>query len=421
MAEPVEIKKSLQITVPAAEVKEAAERAIAKIQKRVHLRGFRPGKAPATLIERLYADEVRHEVLNELVPKYLFKRAEEEGLVIVGTPDVRDVHFRVGEPLKFTAEFEIQPQFELLDYKGIPVPYREPEITEEDIARRLEELREEKAEFVTLEPRPLQDGDYAVVALESLAGVTPPIRQQEVTLEIGGRDTLEAFSVNLRGMAPGEEKEFDVHYPEDYGQRRLAGKTVRFRARVKAVRRKELPELNDEFARDLGDYLNMEELREAVRRSLLMERQAQARREAQEKLVEKLVDMHDFPVPEAYIERQLESQVQRYLAGLAAEGVDVTRLNIDWERVKATQRERAIRDVKASLLLEKIADREGIYATIDEVDREVERIARQEREPVAAVRARLEKEDGLRRIASRIRTEKTLAFLFEHATKIAAD
>jgi len=416
LADPSEIRKTLEITVPAGEVSEASDRAVAKIQKRVHLRGFRPGKAPAGLILRLYAEEIRREVLNELVPKYLFRRAEEEGLVIVGTPEIRDVHFAPGDPLRFTAEFEVQPQFELLEYRGIAVPYQEPEVTEDDVARRLEELRQQKAELVTVEPRPLQDGDFAVLAIESLAGADPPIRQEEATLEIGGEDTLPAFSENLRGLSPGEEKEFEVRYPDDHSQRRLAGRTIRFRARVKAVRRKELPELNDEFAQDVGDYLNLEELREAVRRSLLMERQAVARRQAQDKLVEKLVDMHDFPVPEAYVERQAEALALRVLE---AQGIDPEA--VDLEAWKAARRERAIREVKASLILDKIADREGIYATQDEVDREVQRIARQERQPVAAVRMRLEKQDALRRIAHHIRTEKTLAFLFEHATKTAGD
>ena len=416
MADPSEIRKTLEITVPAAEVTEASDRAVAKIQKKVHLRGFRPGKAPAGLILRLYAEEIRREVLNELVPKHLFRRAEEEGLVIVGSPEIRDVHFAPGDPLRFTAEFEVQPQFELLQYKGIAVPYQEPEVTDEDVARRLEELRQQKAELVTVEPRPLGEGDFAVLAIESLAGADPPIKQDELTLEIGGEDTLPAFSDNLRGMAPGEEKEFEVRYPADHSQRRLAGRTVRFRARLKAVRRKELPELNDEFAQDMGDYLNLEELREAVRRSLLMERQAAARREAQDKLVDKLVDMHDFPVPQAYVERHVESLALRVLE---AQGIDPEA--VDLEAWKAARRERAMRDVKASLILEKIADREGIYATQDEVDREVQRIARQERQPVAAVRMRLEKQDALRRIAHHLRTEKTLAFLFEHATKTAGD
>lgn len=419
MADPSQIRRTLEIAVPAAEVAEATERAVAGLQKKVQLRGFRPGKAPASLIQRLYADEIRREVLNELVPKYLFKRAEEEGLVIVGSPEIRDVHFQPGDPLRFTAEFEIQPEIELGEYKGIPIPYQEPEVTDEDIAERLEQLRREKAELVTVEPRPLAEGDFALLAIESLAGADPPIRQEDLSLEIGGEDTLPAFTENLLGMSPGEEKEFDVRYPEDYGQPRLAGRTVRFRVRVKAVRRQELPELNDEFAKDLGDYMNLEELREAVRRSILMERQAEARRQAEQRLVEKLVEMHDFPVPQAYVERQLELEAARSAQLFESQGLDPGKLN--WEKFVESRRDRVVRDVKASLILEKIADREGIYATQDEVDREVQRIARQERQPVAAVRMRLEKQDGLRRIAHRIRTQKTLDFLFEHATKTPVD
>ncbi len=419
MAEPSQIRRTLEIAVPAAEVAEATERAVAGLQKKVHLRGFRPGKAPASLIQRLYADEIRREVLNALVPKHLFKRAEEEGLVIVGSPEIRDVHFQPGEPLRFTAEFEIQPTIELGQYKGLRITYQEPEVSDQDVAAQLERLRVEKAELVTVEPRPLTGGDIALVAIESVTGADPPIRQEDLSLEIGGEDTLPAFTENLIGLSPGEEKEFDVHYPEDYGRPRLAGKTVRFRVRVKAVRRRELPELNDEFAKDLGDYMNLEELREALRRSILLERQAEARREAEQRLVEKLVQMHDFPVPEAYVERQLELEAARSMQLMESQGLDPAKL--DWKKFVESRRDRAVRDVKASLILDRIADREGIYATQDEVDREVQRIARQERQPVAAVRMRLEKEDGLGRIARRLRTQKTLDFLFEHATKTAVE
>ncbi len=416
-----EIKKSLEFSIPADQVAQATARAVAKIQRKVRLPGFRPGKVPAGVIQKRFEEDVRQEVLNELVPKYLFKRAEDEGLNIVGSPDIREVELRPGEPLRFKAEFEIAPEIELGEYKGISVPYQDPEIGDEDVARRLEEIRDQKAEYLSVDPRPAADGDHAVIALESLAGADPPVKQEELTLQVGGEDTLSGFSDNLRGLSPGEQKEFDVTYPEDFGQPRLAGKTVRFRARLKAIRRKELPELDDEFAQDVGDYLNLEELREAVRRSLFAGRQFIAQQEAKHKLAEKLVDLHDFPVPEAYIERQVELLVEQHFRGLAAQGIDPRTLKLDWDRVKQSQRERALREVKASLILNKISEREGLYATNEEVDREVQRIAKQEREPVAAARMRLEKEDGLRRIASRIRTDKTLSFLFEHATKVAGD
>jgi trigger factor len=330
------------------------------------------------------------------------------------------VHLHDGEPLRFKAEFEVVPQIELKDYKDIEVPYHDPEVTAEDIDKRVAEIQEQKAQYVNIDPRPIENGDYAVVALESLAGVEgEPVKQDEMVLEVGGADTFEAFSENLRGLSPGDEKEFEVPYPEDYGSARLAGKTVRFHATVKGIRRKELPELNDEFAQDLGDYRNMEELREAVRKAIFGQRQQEAQQEAKNRIVDQLVDQHDFPVPEFYVDRQIRNRVEQSLRAMAADGVDPRKLNLDWEKVKESQRDKAVREVKASLVLSRIADREAIAAKRDEVDREVERIARQEREPVAALQMKYEKDGTLGRIASHIQTEKTLSFLFEHARKTA--
>ncbi len=420
MADPQNIKQTLEITVPANEVEAETARVVESLQKKIRLPGFRPGKVPTDLIRRRYQSEIRHDVLEKLVPRHFFKRAEQEGLAVVGTPNVSDVTLEAGEALKFKAEFEVAPAIELKDYKDVTIPYQDPEITDADIDARIAQLREQKAEYVNVDPRPVESGDYAVVALESVAGAPgQPIKQDELTLQVGGEDTLSDFSDNLTGMTPGEAKEFDVRYPEEYGQAKLAGKTVRFRAALNGIRRKEQPELNDEFARDLGDYQNLDELREAVRKSLFAERQYVAQQEAKGKIVDALVGQHEFPVPEAFVERQIEAEVERNLRMLAAEGVDPRSIKLDWEKVKASQRDKAVHDVKASLLLEKVAEAEQIYATQEEVDHEVQRIARQAREPVAATRKRLEKEDGVRRIANRIRTEKVLNFLFEHARKEA--
>ena len=404
--------------MPVDEVEAETGRAVTKVQQRAKLPGFRPGKAPASIIRKQFAGDIRKQVLETLIPRYLEKQFEAENLKVVGQPDITEVHLEAGEPLRFKAEFEVVPAIELQDYKGLTVPYHDPELTDDDIHKRIEELRQQKAEFVNEDPRPVQDGDFAVLALESLSGVDgPAVKQDEMTLEVGGGDTLEGFSENLRGMSPGEEKEFDVRYPDDYGQPKLAGKTVRFRAHVKGIRRKELPELNDDFAQDLGDYRTVDELREAVRKSLFAQRQFEAQREAKDKLVEKLVDLHDFPVPEAFVDRQIQNRVEQRVRALAEQGVDPKTLQLDWKKVKESQRDKALREVKASMLLSRISEREAIAAMRDEVDREVERIARQQREPFAAVRLRFEKDGTLGRIASHIQTEKTLDFLFEHAGK----
>jgi trigger factor len=296
------------------------------------------------------------------------------------------VQFKSGEPLKFKAEFEVAPEIELGEYRGITVHYSEPEVTDADVDGRLNELRDQKAQYVTVDPRPAEDGDYAVVSLDSLAGVDQPMHEDEVILHIADPDTMPEFTEALRGMTPGDEKEFDVKYPDDFGQEKLAGKTVRFHMTLNALRRKELPELNDEFAKDLGDFNSMEELRDAVRKSIFREREFSAQRRAKDELIDELAKTHEFPVPEAFIDRQIEAEMENRLRQLAGHGVDVSKLKLDWEKVKESQRPKAVHDVKASLLLDKIAERESIYATQDEVDREVQAIARQEREPVAAMR-----------------------------------
>jgi len=411
-------KQTLEITVPVEEVEAETGRAITKVQQRAKLPGFRPGKAPPSIIRQHFAGDIRKQVLDSLIPKYLQNRFEAEDLKVVGQPDITEIHLDPGEPLRFKAEFEVVPQVELQDYKGLTVKYHDPEVTDEDVDKRLEELRHQKAEFINEDPRPLQDGDFAVLSLESLSAVEgPPVKNDEMTLEVGGGDTLEDFSTQLRGMSPGEEKEFDVQYPDDYGQPKLSGKTVRFRAHVKGVRRKELPEINDEFAQDLGDYRTVDELREAVRKSLFAQRQFEAQQEAKNQLVDKLVDMHDFPVPETFVDQQIKNRAEQLVRAMADQGRDVKSLKLDWKKMKESQQDKAQREVKASMLLARIAEREAITPTRDEVDKEVERIARQQREPFAAVRLRFEKDGTLGRIASHIQTEKTLSFLFEHAGK----
>jgi trigger factor len=222
-------------------------------------------------------------------------------------------------------------------------------------------------------------------------------------------------------MSPDEEKEFDVKYPEDYAQQDLAGKPVRFRIKLKMLRTKELPELNDEFAKDLGDFENLDHLREAIRKSIFREKEFSAQTKAKEELIDKLIESHDFPVPETYVERQCEAEAENQFQRATGKEVDIRKLkeNIDWDRFREQLRPKAVHDVKASLLIDRVAEVEGVHATQDEVDREVQRIARQDREPVEAVRKKLEKNGTLARIAHRIRADKAVNLLFEHARKEA--
>lgn len=414
-------KHELEISIPAGDVALETGKVSEGFREKAHLKGFRAGKAPLSLVRRSFESEIRQKVLENLIPRFLDARVKEENLRMVGSPNIVDVHFHEGEELRFKAEFEVFPDFELAEYRGVETPYAEPVVSAEDVDKRIEEIRESKATYANEDPRPLVDGDFAVVSLDSLSGTDEPIRSDEVQVEIGGKDTMPGFTENLTGAQPGDEKEFEVKYPDDYGREQLAGRTVRFRVGVKGVRRKEKPDLNDEFAQDLGDFRTVDELKEAVKKSLFSQSQADAVRKAKDKLVDKLVDTNEFAVPLAFVEHQLDNRVEQRVNALTQQGIDVKALHVDWRAMRETMREAAVREVRASLILGRVAEREAIGATNHEVDQEVERIARQEREPVAAVRKKLMSNGALDRIASHIATEKTLNFLFEHATKIAPE
>jgi trigger factor len=414
----VDCKRSIEIEIPLEEVERAQERVTNSIKQRVRLPGFRPGKAPINIIKSRFEGEIRNEVLELLLPQAFRDRVQKDELNVVGTPDITDLKFEPGQPIRFKADFEIAPEFEIADYRGLPVKYEEPTVSDEELDKRIEAMRESKAEYPNLDPRPIENNDYVLVHLRSLGGLAEPI-EQDVQIQVGAEETLPAFNEALIGASPEAVIELDVTYPEEYGQEKLAGKTVRFELTPKFIRKKELPGLDDEFARDLGDYQTLDELRDAVRKSIFNEKQYTAQQTAKEELIDRMVERNDFPIPQAYVDRQIENQVRMQLRSLAGQGIDPNTIQLDWDKVKENQREKAVRNVRASLLLEKIAEREGISATKDEVDREVQRIARQEREAVAVTRARLDKDGTLGRISGSIQTEKTLQFLFDQAQKQA--
>lgn len=419
MSTATDCKRSLDFEIPVDQVEKTEEQVTENLKGRVRLPGFRPGKAPKSLIKSRFQSEIRSEVIETLVPKAFRERVAQEEIKVIGTPDISDVHFEPGEPIRFKAQFEVAPEIELGSYRGITVQYVEPTVTDEEVDHRLESMRETKAEYVNVDPRPIENGDFVVAHLKSLEGLAEPVDQDDLQIEVGGADTLAAFTENLLGLQPEETKEFDLTYPEDYGSERLAGKTVKFQLTPKVIRKKELPILDDEFARDLGDYQNLGDLKDTVRKTIFREKQHAAQQTAKEAIIDKLVESHDFPVPETYIDYQIENQTRSRIRELTGQDVDLSKLNLDWKEIREKQRDKAVRNVKAALLLDRIAEVEGVHATKDEVDHELQHIAKRERETVPAIRARFEKDGTLSRIADSLRTEKTLNLLFEQSTKEA--
>lgn len=416
-------RRELEIEIPVDAVQRKVESVAKEFARLARVPGFRPGKAPVTLIRRRYAEDIKTEVVQSLVPEYFENAVREANLKPLGRPVIEGLVFEEDKPLKFKASFEVLPEIKLGDYKDLEVEEPVMATSEEDVEKALAQLREQAATFVAVEDRPLQDGDYAVLSLTGTQ-VKPevkrePIRADDVLCLIGGENTLREFTENLRGGKPGEERRFEVSYSEEYSDRELVGKTIAYTARVRGIKQKQLPELNDEFTKDLGEFTTLDALRAKIRKDLEIEQDHRRREAIRDRLVSLLVERHDFPVPEALVEHQMNSRLERSVRTLVAQGVDPRRLDVDWAKLRRQQREAAVREVKAGLLLEKIADAENIEVSEAEVEREIAAIATRAGQSTEAVRSRLTREGGLDRMNSRLRSEKTVDFIYSNARVVA--
>lgn len=412
----------LEFTIPAHEVEKESARIAQGYTQKVRLPGFRPGKAPMGIVRQKFAGEIRQETLESLIPKVLQERFQADKISVVGRPDIVDLKFLDGVDVEFKARFEVMPEVELGEYRNLEVIYNEPVIEDEELDKRIAEIREEKAQFVNEEPRPAQLGDFAVVDLESTSGVDgEPVSTKDLQLEIGAESTMPEFTAGITGLEPGAATDVTVDYPADYAHEKLAGKMVTFHITLNQLRRKELPELNDDFAKDLGDFQTFDELKNAVRTQLLRSKETSAQEGSKRLLLDQLVDAHPFPVPNAWVDRQIEIDVENYLRMVQENGGDPRQMNLDWEKIREARKETAARQVKASVLMDRIARAESIDATQEDLDREIQRVARERREPPIAVRQRWEKDGAMQNVASQIRDWKTRNFLFDSARKVPGE
>jgi trigger factor len=405
-------RRELDLEIPATEVQKAIERVAREFARVARVPGFRPGKAPIPLIRRRFADDIKGEVLQSLLPEQIDKAVKDQKLIPITQPQVDHVDYAEDRPLKFRASFEVLPEFELGAYKGVQVEVEKAQVTDADVDKTIETMRERGATFVPLEDRALESGDHAQLKLVGTPiGGGEPVVADNVLCHIGAEETLEAFTQNLLGAKPGETRRFEVDYPADYPDRKLAGKKYAYSAEVVAVKQKKLPELNDEFAKDVSDVKTLDELRAKVRQELEKEVDQRHSAAVSDAVLAKIVAAHDFPVPEALVENQMDVRLERAVRTLAAQGVDPRAVNVDWVAMRRRQHPRAIEDVKAELLLDRIATAENIEATDEETDREIARIAERSGESVPAVRASLTKQGALDRMKSKLRSEKTLEWL----------
>ena len=414
------VKREISVEIPAADVARETEIIVQKYQKVARLPGFRAGHVPASIIRQRFKEDLKSDVVEALVPRYFRKEAEKQGLIPVSQPQVTDLHIHDGEPLRFKARFEILPEIKVEGYKELRAEHPEIVVKDEEIEEALNSVREQHATFTAVEGSTLADGDFAQASMDGNPKVadetTQPVHMDEVMIEIGGKNTVPEFSAHLRGAAAGETREFEVAYPEDIQDKRLAGKTFVYTVNVKAIKQKNLPELNDEFAKQLGEFETVDAVRKQIRDNMEHERKHTAEREAKDKLVAELVKRNDFEVPESLVDRQIDLRLERGLRALAAQGMKMEDMKkMDLPRLRSGQRDQALQDVKSSLLLERIADLENIAVGEDELNHELDSLAQQTKQTSEAVRAKLTQDGGLDRIRNRIRTEKTLEFLYHQS------
>jgi len=412
-------QRELEIEIPAETVERETERVTREFARQARLPGFRPGKAPAELVRRRFWDDIKSEVLHHLIPASLENAFKEQNLAPVGDPSIAELTFEPAKPLRYKATFEVLPEIRLGEYKGLEVEPARIELTEEDLGRELEALRQRAATFEAVTDRASQDGDTVVASLLGVvtqpAEKRDPITLEDVHVEVAGEGTLAAFSDGLRGARAGEERQFSVAYPADYPEANLAGRTVAFTAHVKELKRRVLPELNDAFAEQVSDVKTLADLKAKLREGLERARGERERQLTERRLLEALLARHDFPVPEALVERQLDQRLERQARTLLAQGIDPRRVPVDWGRLRREQRAGAAQDVKLRLLVERIAQAEKLEAAEEDIARELERLACEAGQNPQTLRARLTKEGGLGRIESAVRSEKVIEFLRSHA------
>lgn len=429
-----ELTRSIEVEAPAADVDKAFRQVTRRYAKMARIPGFRAGKVPESLIKSRFAREVRQEVLESLVSDKFRQALESQQLNPVSQPQVSELQLTEGQPLKFKATFEVLPEINVDGYDAISVERPDATLTDEEYQAELDGVLDHHS---TVEPvdedRALTDGDWAEISfkgnVQDLAqtvteeGVENKTQQPELSgedalIEIGGKNTVQAFTDALRGAKVGQELTFEASYPAEFGDARLAGKTVSYDVTLKAIKKKTYPERDDEFAKQLGNYDSWGDFETKLRERVASRKKNAVETQARDKMLDELIAKFQFPVPETFIQQQIDARLERGLRALASQGMSADAMRqLDFGRLRAAQRDQAVNEVKASLLLDKIAERENVTITDEDMERELLMMSLQQREPLESLRKRFSEDGTLNRIREQLRREKTGAALFD---KLAA-
>ena len=429
-----ELLRSVEVEAPAEDVDRAFRQVVRKYARMARIPGFRAGKVPEAMIRSRFAKDVRQEVLDSLVAERFRAALEQGNLNPVSQPQISELQLFEGQPLRFKASFEVLPEINIEGYDAIQVQRPDAALTDEEYDAELSAVLDHHA---TIEPveedRPLADGDWAEISYkgqvkdlaqtvteEGVQNTTeqPEIKGDDFLFEVGGKNSLQAFNDALRGANVGQELTFEVDYPAEFGDQRLAGKTVSYDVVVKAIKRKTYPERDEDFAKQLGNHDSWQDFEDKLRERLQTRKKDTLETQARDKMLEDLIEKYQFPVPETFVQQQIDARLERGLRALAQQGMTTEAMRqLDFARLREAQRDQAINEVKASLILDHIAERENIQVTDEDLERELLMLSFQAREPIETLRKRLTEDGSIQRLRDQMRREKTGGALFE---KLAA-
>jgi trigger factor len=403
-----ETRKTLTIEIPTEVVDAEINRIARTYTKQARVPGFRPGKVPATVVKQRYREQILHDVMHGLIPRAVDDALQERGIEPVDTPNIRDVALHEGQPLTFTANIETVPSFDPGDLSTISLPAVDSSVDDEAVDKTLERLRQQAAQFEPVEDRPVGENDTVTLDIERRTGDGGSDRHEGVHVEIGAAANPPGFDTELTGLNTGDDKTFTVHFPEDYQVKELAGTDVVYAVKVKAIRRKVLPVLDDEFARSLGDFASLDALRERVRTDMEQEAEEGANRQVRGELLKQLAQRVTFELPASLVEREIDRRLEEFARQLVAQQVDPRETGIDWGQFRESQRDAARTAVASALVLDELARRENLTVSTEDVDKEIDEFAQRSGRTPAAVRAQIEKEGGLGRLSAGLRREKAV-------------
>jgi trigger factor len=418
-------RKQIDIEIEAEAVRAVYDRVSDQYAKQANVPGFRPGHAPRGVVRSRFKEQIRSEVLRDLIPNAVQAAIDEHQLAPLGEPELNlennEGLDQLGQkPISFNIGVEVLPEVELGKYKGLEAARRTRPVKDDDVDRVIEQLRENSASLQPVEDRGAELGDTVTASFHGKFINEPdaePINVDEVDVVLGGQGVVPAINENLTGIKPDEEKTFLVDYPADFSSKGLAGKQVEYTVKVNAVRLKELPELDDEWAQSLGDEVeSLDQLREKVRSDLETQAKDESEGKVRTDILRQLVDAHQFELPERLVEHQTEHRFESVVRDMIGHGVDPRNPELDWEKARSSIREQAVYDLRSSLLLERIADEEKIEVSDQEIEDEITAVAAASRQTPEQVRAVLTKQGGERSIAGRLRNRKALDFLAANAS-----